>query len=137
MQVKYYDTAFKLKELPLEGIHVIDNWCPQGLWDNFLKLVHENGHWNFTNNVTWEDVGTTEITWQYPFYSKHKKPYGNYSRFVDPIIDKMCEDFGFELLDVDGTSAALTLRRGSGSGCVGSHNLLNLREGSVMMLKWR
>jgi hypothetical protein len=101
MEVKYYTEPFKLKEIPLKDIYVIDNWCPQDLWDNFCKLVHENGHWNFTNNVTWEDVGTTEITWMYPFYTKHKKPYGNYSRFVDPIIDKMCEDFGFEFQQFD------------------------------------
>lgn len=101
MQVIYHNKPFKLETIPLDAIHVVDNWCPEDLWEEFNKLVYQNGHWNFTNNVTWEDVGTTEITWMYPFYVKHKKPLGTYSQNVDPILDKMCEDFGFEFEQFD------------------------------------
>ena len=70
MEVKYYTEPFKLKELPLEGIHVIDNWCPQGLWDNFLKLVHEkknvprncNLHKGTTPYLTKIDQGVKQVT---------------------------------------------------------------------------
>ena len=44
MEVKYYNTSFKLDTLPLDAIHVIDDWLPKDMFIqfNFLKYIcHE------------------------------------------------------------------------------------------------
>jgi len=101
MEVKYYTEPFKLDKIPLDAIHVIDDWCPQDMWQTFAKQVEDTGRWNFNNNVTWEDGVTTEVTWAMPFFDKWMKPYGEYSEIARPIIEKMCSDFGIEFKQFD------------------------------------
>tara|TARA_Y100000389_G_scaffold198239_1_gene234371 strand:+ start:3800 stop:4453 length:654 start_codon:yes stop_codon:yes gene_type:complete len=101
MEVKYYTEPFKLDKIPLDAIHVIDNWCPQDMWQTFAEKVDNTGRWNFNNNVTWDDVGTTEVTWMMPLYGKWMKPYDTYSLMAKPIIERMCSDFGVEFKQFD------------------------------------
>ena len=96
MIVKYYNKPFKLQELPLEDIHVIDDWCPNNLWARFNNVLKITNRWSFDNDVTYEDGETTEITWIMRLFKKWMKPAGDYVEFARPIIDQMCNDFGVE-----------------------------------------
>lgn len=101
MDVVYHKNSFKIDTVPLEAIHVVDDWCPQDMWHSFLEQLSETNRWNFNNNVTWDDVGTTEVTWMLPLYKKWMVPYGSYAEFCKPILDKMCKDFGIEFEQFD------------------------------------
>ena len=39
MEVKYYNTSFKLDTLPLDAIHVIDNWLPKEMFSQFDVII--------------------------------------------------------------------------------------------------
>ena len=41
MEVKYYNTSFKLDTLPLDAIHVIDNWLPDDLFTDFNNVLNK------------------------------------------------------------------------------------------------
>jgi len=94
METIYHSKLFKIDSLPLTDIHVIDDWCPTSIWDAFLKDIKKKPRWEYNNDVTYEDGETTEVTWAYRFYGKWFKQYGSQYKIVDPIIEKMCEDFG-------------------------------------------
>ena len=101
MIVKYYNKPFKLQELPLEDIHVIDDWCPNNLWARFNNVLKITNRWSFDNDVTYEDGETTEITWIMRLFKKWMRPAGDYVEFARPIIDQMCSDFGIEFEQFD------------------------------------
>jgi len=101
MEVKYYTEPFKLDKLPLDAIHVIDDWCSQEMWHQFNKNVDNTHRWSYDNDVTYDDVGTTEITWILRLFYKWMTPRGEYAEFARPIIEKMCSDFGIKFLQFD------------------------------------
>lgn len=101
MEVKYYTDIFKLESLPLDAIHVIDDWCPKDMWKAFNEHVDNTHRWSYDNDVTYEDGETTEITWILRLFKKWMTPQGDYAEFSRSIIDKMCEDFGINFLQFD------------------------------------
>jgi len=112
MEVVYHKTAFKLSELPLTKIHVIDDWCPQELWYNFENKISKSNRWSFDNDVTYKDGVTTEITWAIWLYGRWMKPLNDQSEIADPIIQKLCDDFGvqydqFEFSGINGQTRGL------------------------------
>ena len=101
MEVKYYTKPFKLDSLPLQAIHVIDDWCPNDLMHRFNNALLNTNRWSYDNDVTYEDGETTEITWIMRLFKKWMKPAGDYVEFARPVIDLMCEDFGVEFEQFD------------------------------------
>ena len=101
MKVKYYNSSFKLDTLPLDAIHVIDDWCPPELWQRFNNVLEKTARWNFDNDVTYADGETTEITWGMSLFKKWMKPVGDYAEFSRPVIEQMCNDFGVEFEQFD------------------------------------
>ena len=101
MEVNYYTDIFKLKALPLDAIHVVDNWCQIDMWQEFNEHVANTHRWSFDNDVVYDDVGTTEITWIMRLFYKWMTPRGEYAEFSRPIIEKMCSDFGVNFLQFD------------------------------------
>tara|TARA_B110000483_G_scaffold243641_1_gene334745 strand:+ start:1996 stop:2655 length:660 start_codon:yes stop_codon:yes gene_type:complete len=101
MKVKYYNSSFKLDTLPLDAIHVIDDWCSPGLWQRFNNALSVTDRWSFDNDVTYADGETTEITWIMRLFKKWMKPAGNYVEFSRPVIEQMCSDFGVEFEQFD------------------------------------
>jgi len=101
MEVKYYTDIFKLETLPLDAIHVIDDWCPKDLWKIFNEHVDDTHRWSYDNDVTYEDGETTEITWILRLFKKWMTPQGEYAEFSRSIIEKMCKDFGINFLQFD------------------------------------
>jgi hypothetical protein len=99
MEVKYYNKPFKLDKLPLDAIHVIDDWCSQEMWHQFNKNVDNTHRWSYDNDVTYDDVGTTEITWILRLFKRWMKPAGEYAEFSRPYIEKLCNDFGINFLE--------------------------------------
>jgi len=104
MKTIYHKQSFNITELPLKDIHIIDDWCPNDLWETFLKNIELDPRWIYDNDVTYEDGETTEVTWAYRFYKKWFKPFGTQHLHVKPIIDLMLEQFGigFEQFDYCG-----------------------------------
>ena len=74
MKVKYYTSIFKLEALPLDAIHVIDNWCPKDMWQEFNEHVENTHRWSYDNDVTYEDGETTEITLDTRLFKKWMTP---------------------------------------------------------------
>lgn len=101
MKVIYHKQSFNITKLPLENIHVIDDWCPLDVWDNFLLKIKRDPRWIYDNDVTYEDGETTEVTWAYRFYRKWKNSYGDQSRYIDPIIDLLLTQFKIEYEQFD------------------------------------
>ena len=101
MQTIYQNNTFKLKNLPLEAIYVIDNWLPENMFTQFDNVLAKTNRWIFDNDVTYEDGETTEITWIMRLFKKWMKPAGDYVEFARPIIDQMCSDFGIEFEQFD------------------------------------
>ena len=101
MQTIYQNNTFKLKNLPLEAIYVIDNWLPENMFTQFDDVLGKTNRWIFDNDVTYEDGETTEITWIMRLFKKWMKPAGDYVEFARPIIEQMCNDFGVEFEQFD------------------------------------
>ena len=52
MQTIYQNNTFKLKNLPLEAIYVIDNWLPENMFTQFDDVLGKTNRWIFDNDVT-------------------------------------------------------------------------------------
>lgn len=97
MEIIYHDEPFKIKELPLTDIHVIDNWLSPEIHHWFNQTLSNTCRWNQNNQVTREGKIRHKF-WGMTFY---REDYSrddlltDYGWFVRPLDNRLQQEFGF------------------------------------------
>ena len=102
MKVVHIDKPFKIQDMPLKDIYVLDNWLSTELYHYFDKLITNNSWWSKTNSVTSDSpTGLPHHSfWGASFFGQNfelepdMKPSDTY--FVKYLIKRLETEFGFK-----------------------------------------
>ena len=102
MQVVHIDNPFKIQDMPLKDVYVLDNWLSTELHQHFDKLISNNSWWSKTNQVgSKSPTGLPHHSfWGASFFRDNyeiehdMKSLDTY--FVKSIIERLEVEFGFK-----------------------------------------
>lgn len=103
LEFEYIEKPFKIQELPLQKVYVLDNWLSTSLHHYFDKYIVNAGIWSKTNQVnSLHKSGLPHHSfWGASFFrgTDYETEYGQnpeHSFFVGYLIRRLQTEFGFK-----------------------------------------
>ena len=96
MEIIYHDEPFKIKELPLTDIHVIDNWLSPDIHNWFDEKLRNTCRWNQNNQVTREGEVRHKF-WGVTFYRENYQldEMQDHGWWIRTLDNRLQQEFGF------------------------------------------